>query len=786
MHLLPTIVIVSVLGFFIILTLLCILWHWKQSRVRYSNRSSGGHSYQTPPVRRLTIQGGRVVDVSNSLEKGVFDDDQAADEPYPTLHAFVDDPPGAEARVDGAQIRQNRAKLEINPEDTVPGQKVSENARGVSGVSSHDSSRPIPSIKSAHLTERSGSLTLPRPALINIEKKGSTRSSSATREKKESRLRISRNGSQKSTKERQAKEHLEVPESPLKLGIAHIFPSSSRSSVERSVAPGSHPHSPVSPIPPVPPLPPTESASTSRTASQKVNKPPPIPPNPRTSSRSSSAKRTPPAVPSPRRTSYQQHRPPPLDLKLQKRTKQYDPTPSLEPSPRKSWHSSNKRPPVPSPRRNSQSSKRVATEATNQRASLPFAKRPPINRSSKSGYIVRRLRPHEINSWASPPSVEAPPPVKVATRASMPAVPSTGEPSRISFPPAQPPPPLEAKLRAKRESTLRPLPPDPPARESAHSLQPPPSGSTLRTSLQSLQPPSTGTTLRMSSHSDQIPAALLHKPIATSPLADRPLSLATDPEPISSSAEKPPLPEQLVMPPATLLNRRAKPDSPSMQRPAPLDLNPEAGGRVRFAQTWEVSRQSFLSVTESPLSASVSSLEPTSPEVRAPPPSTTELPQFQTPPPPTPKEIEAELEPEMVARLDRPPSIDVDIPHLSTFSSFFGTPNLSEHHSSDLHRGPSVLSNRSGITIASSEISSNWTIGNAQLVNIYPSVGEASSSLRPQEERHTPPYAKTLRSKYGRYPRGRRDKALPTLPKSPLSMTFSVNDEDDDQPGRAV
>lgn len=130
----------------------------------------------------------------------------------------------------------------------------------------------------------------------------------------------------------------------------------------------------------------------------------------------------------------------------------------------------------------------------------------------------------------------------------------------------------------------------------------------------------------------------------------------------------------------------------------------------------------------------------------------------------------------------RPPSIEVDIPHVERGSlSFFDstpTPPRSGHL---LQRGPSVMSNRSGFTIASSEISSNWTIGKAELVNIYPSVADENEeeyeSVREslheqvrysQSSRRTPPYAKMLRSKYGQYPKGMRDKALPTVPKSPL------------------
>ena len=127
----------------------------------------------------------------------------------------------------------------------------------------------------------------------------------------------------------------------------------------------------------------------------------------------------------------------------------------------------------------------------------------------------------------------------------------------------------------------------------------------------------------------------------------------------------------------------------------------------------------------------------------------------------------------------RPPSIEIDIPHIERGSlAFFTSSPTPTRPMHDLRRGPSVMSNRSGLTIASSEISSNWTIGKAELVNIYPSLADEEEEEEEEgvtesfrtSQRVTPPYAKTLKSKYGQYPKGQRDKALPTLPKSPLSQ----------------
>lgn len=235
---------------------------------------------------------------------------------------------------------------------------------------------------------------------------------------------------------------------------------------------------------------------------------------------------------------------------------------------------------------------------------------------------------------------------------------------------------------------------------------------------------------------------------------------------------------------------------------SPPSFSPGSGQRVTFAPT-QYTKSRFSSSTVSPDSSSS----------KAPPPSKAPRSPYRTPPPRTPlprspKSTELEGAPKMVARLDRPPSLDVNIPHVAPFSFFnasFSSPNSPERptshrrnrstpissptsphrpSSSGLNRSHSirsVMSSRSVLTIASSEISSNWTIGDAQAVDITPCIGpeeqtdgEVSELEGDPADRHTPPYAKTLRSKYGRYPRGRRDKALPTIPRSPLSKSFGL------------
>ena len=204
-------------------------------------------------------------------------------------------------------------------------------------------------------------------------------------------------------------------------------------------------------------------------------------------------------------------------------------------------------------------------------------------------------------------------------------------------------------------------------------------------------------------------------------------------------------------------NARSKAISETIQRPSHLFSGVSYGPHVRFAQNEDVNRISFLSTSNSMSSTAtspqLSPISPTCPTVS----SKLDLEPYK--PPPT--DILS------TTIISTPPPLRDTPPHLATpefgESSFFDSGSSSDNsRPAPPQRGVSVMSNRSVLTIASSEISTNWTIGNAQVVNIYPSVAQARSP---------PPYARTLRSKYGRYPRGRRDKALPVVPNSPLSIS---------------
>lgn len=210
--------------------------------------------------------------------------------------------------------------------------------------------------------------------------------------------------------------------------------------------------------------------------------------------------------------------------------------------------------------------------------------------------------------------------------------------------------------------------------------------------------------------------------------------------------------------------------SDSVQRPPPLFSSVGDSPHVRFVPPAieNVNRMSFLSMTHS-ASSSVTP-EQTSPLLtpvpHAPPPSMVELGLYE----PSQSKSEEQLLDSLVTPSyirDTPPHLDT--PEFGSEITFFNSATSSKDSNEGetakkLKRGVSVMSNRSNFTIASSEISSTWYIENARAVNIYPSVAQ-------DRDRVTPSYARGLRSKYGRYPRGRRDKALPVIPRSPLSQS---------------
>lgn len=111
-------------------------------------------------------------------------------------------------------------------------------------------------------------------------------------------------------------------------------------------------------------------------------------------------------------------------------------------------------------------------------------------------------------------------------------------------------------------------------------------------------------------------------------------------------------------------------------------------------------------------------------------------------------------------RRSRPPDIVTNLPN-NRESWFIDSSGSSKTPTKDIKRGPSVLSDRSDTTFASSEIptATHWTFGSARALSIAPSVVPQKLSMPP---------AQRPKSKYRRRVKNPRDKSLPILPKSPL------------------
>ncbi|KAL8793036.1 MAG: hypothetical protein Q9195_004347 [Heterodermia aff. obscurata] len=91
------------------------------------------------------------------------------------------------------------------------------------------------------------------------------------------------------------------------------------------------------------------------------------------------------------------------------------------------------------------------------------------------------------------------------------------------------------------------------------------------------------------------------------------------------------------------------------------------------------------------------------------------------------------------------------------------TPTRTPKEIRDLHRGPSVMSNRSDVTFAASDISTTWTFGNARQMSIVPGVAPQQLSM-PPVQRPKSKYRSKMRVR--RVESGRGEKSLPGLPRS--------------------
>lgn len=161
-------------------------------------------------------------------------------------------------------------------------------------------------------------------------------------------------------------------------------------------------------------------------------------------------------------------------------------------------------------------------------------------------------------------------------------------------------------------------------------------------------------------------------------------------------------------------------------------------------------------------------------------PQPSELPKPLTSSPPTSIKI-TEATPKMESRHPRPPDIDVSAANATLRTSVLLDGNKTptspplKTPETQIHRGQdqSARSTLSFATFASSDLSSTWTFGNAQRMPIFPSVAPRPvGGIGADSGLHVTPLRP--KSKYGRKVKARGMKALPVLPRSPLSQEDAV------------
>lgn len=110
----------------------------------------------------------------------------------------------------------------------------------------------------------------------------------------------------------------------------------------------------------------------------------------------------------------------------------------------------------------------------------------------------------------------------------------------------------------------------------------------------------------------------------------------------------------------------------------------------------------------------------------------------------------------------KPHKIDTKVSNIRD-TSFIDSATSSTTTAPNLHRRESMLSSSSLATFASSDLSSTWTFGNAQPIAILPGIMSRARASSPA------PTSRRPKSKYGRFPKKRKEKELPIAPRSPLA-----------------
>lgn len=200
------------------------------------------------------------------------------------------------------------------------------------------------------------------------------------------------------------------------------------------------------------------------------------------------------------------------------------------------------------------------------------------------------------------------------------------------------------------------------------------------------------------------------------------------------------VPTKAIQPPQSAFSNR---HSLPAEQPRPVDLT----------------RNSFFSASVS--TASSTQLQQPDASEKAPPSTLTDRQDWQSGPGPTVRHGQLRPKSSMQDPRTRPHRIDTKVPNIRD-TSFIDSATSSPATAPNLQRD-SMLSSSSLATFASSDLSSTWTFGNAQPIAILPGIMSRTPATSPV------PTPRRPRSKYGRYPKKRKEKELPIVPRSPLA-----------------
>lgn len=143
------------------------------------------------------------------------------------------------------------------------------------------------------------------------------------------------------------------------------------------------------------------------------------------------------------------------------------------------------------------------------------------------------------------------------------------------------------------------------------------------------------------------------------------------------------------------------------------------------------------------------------------PPSLTDRQDWQSGPQPAVRNSQLRPKSSMQSPRTKPHKINTKVSNIRD-TSFIDSATSSPTTAPNFQRD-SMLSSSSVATFASSDLSSTWTFGNAQPIAILPGIMSRAPAPSPA------PTPRRPKSKYGRYPKKRKDKELPIVPRSPLA-----------------